>query len=79
MKRYLDHIKSKPAHDRRTHAMQLSGGIVAVLFVVWISTLSYHATIAPQTADGDQSQLANVVSGAGGQQATLIVATTTQY
>ena len=39
MKRYLEHIKSKSPHERRTHAMQLSGGIVVVVFIIWLSTL----------------------------------------
>ena len=85
MKKYLDYIKSKSPHERRQHAMQLSTGIIAVIFVAWISTIGLRfASTPPQTADdgtGSNSgvtQLANVAS-AGPQQNTLIVATTTTY
>ena len=77
MKKYLEHIKSKSPHDRRQHAAQLSAGIVAVVFVVWISTIGLRFATPSQTADNGSSQLANIVSGAGQQNATLIVATTT--
>jgi len=80
MKNYLAHIKSKSPHDRRQHAAQLSAGIVAVVFVVWISTIGLRFASTPsQTADNGSGQLANIVSGFGADQnnATLIVATTT--
>lgn len=88
MKRYLEHIKSKPPHERRQHAMQISAGIMALVFVAWISTIGLRFATAPQTEDGlpgqgDSSQLANIVSGQGmgqsQQNATLIVATSSQY
>jgi hypothetical protein len=79
MKRYLEHIKSKPPHERRQHAAQISAGIVAVVFVVWISTIGLRFASTPsQTAGGDNNQLANIVSGTGSQNATLIIATTSQ-
>ncbi len=79
MRKYLAHIKSKSPHDRRQHAAQLSAGIVAIVFVVWISTIGLRFASTPSdTANNGSSQLANIVSGVGSQQnATLIVATTT--
>lgn len=79
MKRYLEHIKSKPPHDRRQHAMQLSAGIVAVVFVVWISTLGIRFSSAPaEVADkSSMSQLANIITGTEQQTATLMVASST--
>jgi hypothetical protein len=79
MKRYIQHIKSKPPHDRRQHAMQLSAGVVAIVFVVWISTIGIRFASSPsEVAEGSGSQLANIISGAGAQNATLIVSTTSQ-
>ena len=57
--------------------MQLSAGITALVFVVWISTIGLRFATGSQTADSGSNQLANIVSGAGNQNATLIVATTT--
>ena len=75
MKRYLEHIKAKPPHERRQHAMQLSAGIMVLVFLVWISTIGLRFATTAQTQDSGTDQLANIVSGAGAQNATLIVAT----
>lgn len=62
--------------------MQISAGIIAVVFVVWISTIGLRfAGVPAQTADSGTDQLANIVSGAGNPPAggaTLIVATSSQ-
>ena len=79
MKKYLEHIKSKPPHERRQHAMQLSAGVMALVFVVWVSTIGLRFATGTQTAGGGTEQLANIVSGIGPQNATLIVATSTDY
>lgn len=78
MKNYIEHIKNKPPHERRQHAMQMSGIITAVLLLVWITTLGVRfASTPPQTASTDDpSQLAAVAESAAeaNGQATLIVA-----
>lgn len=79
MKNYLTHIKSKSTHDRRQHAAQLSAGIVAVVFVVWISTIGIRFATNPSDVAGNNgNQLANIITGSGEQNATLIIATTSQ-
>jgi hypothetical protein len=77
MKRYLDHIKSKPTHERRQHAMQMSAAILVLVFLVWISTLGLRFASPAQTADAnDGTQTASVVQASSGN-ATLMVATST--
>jgi uncharacterized membrane protein (DUF441 family) len=76
---YLDQIKGKPTHERRTHAMQMAAAIIIAVFVIWVATLGIRlATEDPATAQSgdDSSQLANVASGAdaSSNNATLIVA-----
>jgi hypothetical protein len=78
MRNYLTHIKSKPPHERRQHAMQVSALVVAAVFVVWISTIGLRFATPPaggvQTAQsGDTNQTANVVSATNGN-AMLMVA-----
>ncbi len=81
MRRYVDHIKSKEPHERRKHAVQLSGGIVALLFVVWLGTFSMRLGTPAESADTDSSQTASAAnstmlpSGA----AQLEVSTTSVY
>ena len=67
---------TKTTHERRTHALQVAGGVTAVALLIWISTLGIRfASTPPQTADSsDTSQLASVVSSQDGN-ATLMVAT----
>jgi hypothetical protein len=79
MKKYLTHIHSKPAHERRQHAMQLATGLTAFAMVVWVTTLGVRFALSPeQTAaiNSNTSQTASVVESATGN-ATLLVATTT--
>lgn len=77
MKNYFTYIKSKTPHEKRQHSMQIAGGVTALAFVIWISTLGLRfASTPPQVAtDSDTSQTASVVSSQDGN-ATLIVATT---
>ncbi len=77
---YIDQIKSRPTHERRTHAMQMAGAIIVAIFIVWVATIGIRlATENPATAQSgdDSSQLANVASGADAANATLIVASST--
>lgn len=58
MKRYVEHIKTKEPHERRKHAMQLSGIFVAVLFVVWVATFSARLGAPAQSPDTNPTQAA---------------------
>lgn len=40
MRRYIEHVKSKEPHERRKHAMQLSGVLVGLFFVAWVATFA---------------------------------------
>ncbi len=77
MKKYLHHIKSKPTHERREHAMRVAGVVTALVFFGWISTLGVRlaihssaasvASAGDSTASGDstsanQTQLAGVAA-----------------
>ena len=77
MKNYFTHLQSKTPHERRTHSMQVAGGVTALALVIWASTLGLRfASTPPQVATDDPSQMASVVEAQNGN-ATLIVATTT--
>ena len=82
MKRYLDHMKTKSPHERRQHAMQVSAGVVALVFVAWISTIGLRFSSTPQsisdTSNDNTSQSATVLNSSP-EQNTLQVATTTTY
>lgn len=77
MKKYFDHMQTKTPHERRQHALKIASGVVALAFIVWISTLGLRfASTPPQVATDDtSSQTASVVQAQNGN-ATLIVATT---
>jgi hypothetical protein len=82
MKKYLEHIHNKPTHMRRTHAMQISLGIVAIVALGWIVALPFRfasLTAAPSgpAVDANFAQTASVVNAQDGSNATLIVATST--
>jgi len=82
MNHYLEHIQNKTPHERRQHAVQISGAITAAVAVIWLGTLSLRTTTSHPVAQnlGDQTQTASVAGGFPVQQpATLQVATTTQY
>lgn len=75
MKNYFRHIKTKPTHERRQHAVKIAGAFTAVVFVFWITTLGVRLGRSPE---GDASQLAGAAA-AGMTSNTLEVATTTSY
>lgn len=79
MKKYFNHIQSKPPHERRQHAIQVASVFTALVFVVWITTLGVRlagisGTVA-QNPDADP-QMANVSSIYDAPDNTLEVATT---
>jgi hypothetical protein len=79
--KYLDHINSKPTHERRKHAVQIASVVSGVIFLGWLGTLGLRlATPGGQVAGDPQSQVANVANVASGAYApngpALNVATT---
>ena len=57
MKKYFDHIGSKEPHERRQHAMRISGVITAMVFAVWITTLGLRlGSGGDQLAQDDLNQ-----------------------
>ena len=88
MNRYLEHMHSKPTHDRRQHAMRVAGILTALVFVGWVTTLGMQlgtgaagsATVAGST-DNSAQTAAVITSGYQGSQSgnQLIVSTTTDY
>jgi hypothetical protein len=81
MKRYIDHIKTKEPHQRRKHAMQMSGAIVGVLFVAWLATFSTRLGAPAQSGDTDPTQTASAANATllDQGQAQLEVSTTSVY
>ena len=69
MKKYFDHIKQKPTHQRRQHSMQAAGVATAVVFVIWIGTLGMRlagprgVVAKSATSTDNQTQLGAVVAG----------------
>jgi hypothetical protein len=58
MKRYFDHIKeTHTTHERRQHAMQVSGVITGALFAVWLGTLGYRLTTQTEIAQSPDASL----------------------
>lgn len=83
MKRYFEHMHSKPTHERRQHAARVAGVVTMFVFVGWLATLGYrfvspHPQVATENSLVQQTQLANVLNGSMSPQgsATLEVATT---
>ena len=79
--RYIDHINSKPTHERRKHAAQVAMAITGVVFLGWLGTLGMRlsggsAAVASDSS-ANETQFANVVSAQDGSGATLQVASTT--
>lgn len=74
MKKYLENIQNKTAHERRGHAMQWATGLTALAVVVWVSTLGLRFATQPASLNTDSTQVASVVESQQGN-ATLLVAT----
>ncbi len=77
IKKYLTHVNSKPAHERRQHAMRLATGLTAFAMLVWVTTLGVRFALTPEQTvalNSNTSQAASVVESANGN-ATLLVAT----
>lgn len=86
LKRYLNHIRSKPSHHRRQHAVQIAGILTALAFVVWITTLPLRFGGTGQVAGAADSLNASdnqtMLAGAAGrdyanQTGVEVVGTTT--
>ena len=85
MKRYIEHMQSKPTHQRRQHALQVATMVTAVVFVGWLASLGVRisssgaATVAG--APSQTTQFANALNGIDSADTTntLEVSTTTTY
>ena len=78
MKKYIAHVHAKPPHERRLIALQLAGVLTALVFVVWVTTLSVRLI----GAGGDVAAAGgSTMSAAAGVYGTVMnqlqVATTT--
>ena len=52
MKRYFEHIKNtKTPHERRAHAMQVAGGVTALVALVWVTTLGFRFSLGAGGSD----------------------------
>lgn len=90
MKRYINHIKeTREPHERRQHALQISGVAIAAVFVVWMGTLGvrFAAPLTVATSDGvevvnpeaDTSLQAAAAASKNNKGAHLEVSTTSVY
>ncbi len=79
-KRYLQHVHSRTPHERRQHAIQIACVVMALIALIWITTLgirlnSQSGTNQISETTDNQTQLANVTSGVSNAP-TLQVSTT---
>ncbi len=81
MKRYINHIKdTHTTHERRQHAMQVSGVITGTLFAVWLGTLGYRLTTNEVVAQSpDQSLTAAAAASTENKGPQLEVSTTSVF
>lgn len=82
---YLEHMRNKPAHERRLHAMRVAGVLTALVFAGWVTTLGLQAGSTDQTAvagtDTSGQTAAAAAAPASGyplQGNQLVVASSTQ-
>jgi hypothetical protein len=62
MKKYFEHVMQQETHERRNHAMQISGILTVLLFVGWLATLGWRI-MTPAPATNDNTQAASVIGG----------------
>lgn len=85
MKRYIEHMQSKPTHQRRQHALQVATVVTAVVFVGWLASLGVRISSSGTTtvagAPSQTIQFANALNGVDSADTTntLEVSTTTTY
>ena len=84
MKRYIEHVKTRPTHERRQHAMQIAGVLTALVFMGWVTTLGVRLagnnSVADNPNNPSASQAATVLGATEAAPANeLEVATTSGY
>ena len=81
MRRYIEHIRETRApHERRGHAVQVSGIITAAIFAVWVGTLGLRLASSEDMAQAPDSSLSAAAAAAQGASGPhLEVATTSTY
>lgn len=76
MRRYIEHIRSKDPHERRTHALRWAGVVTALFFVAWLGTLPMRLNTADIAAE-QSAQAAAATQALYQESAHLEVAPTT--
>ncbi|MSR70533.1 hypothetical protein EXS62_00630 [Candidatus Kaiserbacteria bacterium] len=80
MRRYIQHIKdTKVPHERRQHAMKISGILTAALFAVWVGTLGVRLASQPEATLTDNSLSAAAANAQVQNGPHLEVSTTSVY
>ena len=69
IRRYLNHMQEKTAHERRQHAVQIASVITALVFVGWLGTLGLRlsAIFATASATAEQRTAASTPDTSGGE------------
>lgn len=75
IKKYIEYIQTRPTHERRAVAMQISGVITAILMVAWVSSIGVR--LAQHSSDIAQG--ASQVSSAAATLIAVPQASSTQY
>ena len=84
MRKFIEHMKQRPPHERRLVAMRIAAGVTGVIFVGWMATLGVRlAAPSPKVAQQNsfENQVASVFSsftGGTSQQNTLEVASSSE-
>lgn len=63
MKKYFEHVMQQETHERRNHAMQISGLLTILLLVGWLATLGWRIMTPAPAPEGDTTQAASVIGG----------------
>lgn len=84
MKKYIEHMKQQPPHERRMAAIRIASVVTGVIFVGWLATLGVRLGEPVQKtaaeASGFSAQVASIFSAfslKGAKPNTLEAASTT--
>ncbi|MES2470731.1 MAG: hypothetical protein V4526_00655 [Patescibacteria group bacterium] len=64
MRKYLENVRSKPAHVRQFYALGVSFCITAIIFVFWMGTFGVSTSSGGTYAEHKESSPFNVIGAA---------------
>jgi hypothetical protein len=79
MRRYIEHMRQKDPHERRTHALRVASVVTGAVFVVWVATLGARLAGPSQEVALEGDQTAAVVQAQPKTGPHLEVSTTSVF